>query len=719
MDMTPEWMKFDMGIDAVTTRCFRVRCRPKGVDEGSLLNRYEFIADTHDPQAKTEERGETLSVSTSEGVCEVSLTADGVKIALRDKNGKENLSGVVEMRTPKGFIARFPLTEEEGLMGLGDQQRDVTNLRGTAADMWVQNVVSYIPIPFLTSTRGYGVMVNTTRRHQWDLGKGNPDEWRVRSLDDYLDIYLFLADEPAVAVQEYTAVTGRPPMPPKYSLGFWFICRYFASGRDAMNDAIDLRERKIPCDVIGLEPGWMETVYDYTTEQNWKMERFAYKPSELMHVLRRKGFSLELWLCCDYDLSFEEERRIGAATGDGAKEAPVDDFHADDEIQDARLVKPTLLDKDTKPEEPWFDHLKQFVNQGVDFFKMDAADQVREHPDRRFAGNGETDETMHNLCPLLNMRQMYEGFAEQTSRRPLVFNPNGWIGIQHYAASWAGDTGGGAKTVVANLNLAYTGHGFVSCDMGTEKIGEIHHGFLLPIAQINSFGYFRHPRYMDDLYDPFVFYARLRSRLIPYLYTVAEEAHRTGMPMFRPLGLLYSADAESVACTSQYMLGGSLMVTCFDDKVHFPTGRWLDFWTGDIHDGGATKPYTPPTGKGGGLFLREGRLLPMGPMRQHVNEQVDEGFTLYIFPDVDGNASGELYDDDGTTFAFEKGEFVRSEFNAKVSGDTITVTAPAELKIDAVRVYGCNAVSTLALNGTQTALEATDDGGAVAVLALS
>ncbi len=698
METTPAWLTFALDVDAVGPRCFRVRYRPRRMDAGSLLNRYGFVAECQPADATREAVANGVRVTTAAGSCEATATASGCRLTLRDAAGRERVSGDVAMGCPKGFLASFGLTAQEALFGLGDQQRATVNLRGTTADLWIQNVVRYIPIPFLVSTRGYGVMVNTTRRHQWDLGKADPAVWRVRAAGDYLDLYIFLGDTPAAVVQAYTELTGRPPLPPKWALGFWFINRYFATGREAMDDAVDLRQRGIPCDVIGLEPGWMQTIYDYSTAKDWNLPNFAYQPADWLRTLKRKGFHAELWVCCDYDLTFEEERRCGAQTPPEPSGLP--EFLPEDEVHDARLVRPTLLDTVTKPAEPWFEHLKKFVNQGADFFKMDAANQVREHPDRVCRGNGQTDETMHNLVPLIYMRQMYEGFAQHTGRRPLVFNPNGWAGLQHYGATWTGDTGGGPRTVVANLNLAWSGHGFVTCDMGTESAAELHYGFLSPLSQINSFSYFKHPRYLDPpLYDVFVAYARFRSQLIPYLYTVAEEAHRTGLPMYRPLGLAYPDDPAAIACTTQYLLGGDLLVSCFAASVHFPPGRWLDLWTGRVYAGPATAPYAPPAGKGGGLFLRAGAILPLGPVRQHVAEPVDQGFALLLFPDAAGHAAGELYDDDGTSFAFERGDCRCHAFKAVVRDGVVALETPTELRVDEVRLYSATGAERLRWNG--------------------
>ena len=248
--------------------------------------------------------------------------------------------------------------------------------------------------------------------------------------------------------------------------------------------------------LVGLEPGWMERNYDYSTQKKWHPERFYIPywgpkgPHTFLGAAERLGFKMSLWLCCDYDLSFEEERRAG---GSVEKTAETKGFHPDDFERDEHFGHGAVrMDKLTKPEEPWFEHLKAFVDQGVSAFKMDGSLQVNEHPDRRW-GNGMDDEEMHNLYPTLLNKQMSLGFQEHTGRRAMIYSSGGYAGIQRYAATWAGDTGGGPKSLVSILNHGLSGHSNASCDMEVFSPEGIHFGFLQPWSQVCSWAYWRHP----------------------------------------------------------------------------------------------------------------------------------------------------------------------------------------------------------------------------------
>ncbi len=659
---------------------------------GSALNRYGFIQE--------------LTPSRKTG--RARLESRKNSFALKGKKGEPFLAGSVAAGESETTFS-IRLAKGERFYGLGDLTRDRIEQSGSRAVMWIKNVNRYIPIPFIMSSRGYGLLVNTTFRHVWDIGRTRKDTLTITIPQGTPELYVFQGAGFKELLDLYTQVTGRPDLPPKWSFGLWFICRMQANDFELMSDARNFRDRDLPCDVIGLEPGWMETSYTYTVDKKWHPERFQIPPYNPQHnflsALKRLGYKFELWLCNDYDLSYEEERRLKrtlkAASARGG-------FSEEDVEKDEHFTEPVRLDKITKPDESWFEHLKKFVDQGVDFFKQDGALQVCEHPDRRW-GNGMTDEEMHNLYPLLYSRQMYEGFREHTGRRPCCFTPDGWAGLQKYTGTWTGDTGGGPRTVVACLNLALSGHSLVTCDMEVTTKAGIHYGFLMPWAQINSWNYFRHPWMQgDELFSVIKDYAQLRSRLVPYLYTQAYQAHTTGTPIMRPLVLEFPADPAAVNNLHQYCLGRELLVSTFDEQIHLPDGPWLDFWTGEIYTGPKDFRYRPPAGRGGGLFLRENSILPLGPVRQYVDQPSAEGFKLEIFINPGGTAEFDLYDDDGVSFAYEKGEYRIHRFRACYEKKALAVTVPKEVRVDALIIHSIARPADFTINNRKADLEWSD-----------
>jgi alpha-glucosidase (family GH31 glycosyl hydrolase) len=688
-----------MDIEVLKESVFHLFSFPSG----SALNRYGFLENPRDEvHPEVEKNHGRITVKTKK----VIFSEERGRIEMMDKKGSEIFKGEIKVFDEGGEIL-INISEDEKFFGLGDIGRERIERRGMKADMWIKNVISYIPIPFLMSSKGYGIFINTTFRHCIDIGNSNPNRLKIFLPKGNLDIYFFYGPSYKEILQQYTEITGRPVLPPKWSFGLWFICRMYANDFEVMSDALNFRDRKIPCDVIGLEPGWMEKLYDYSTEKKWHPDRFPIPPyapngpHTFISALKRMGFKLELWLCNDYDLSYEAERRIGNDIVKKKEEERLL-FLEDDKEKDIHFTAPIMMDNITKPDEPWFEHLKKFIDQGVDFFKQDGALQVCEHPDRKWA-NGMSDEEMHNLYPLLYSQQMYEGFKEYTGRRPCCFTPAGWAGLQRYTGTWTGDTGGGEKTLVACLNLALSGHSLVTCDMEVTTKEGIHYGFLMPWAQVNSWNYFRHPWLLgDDLFSIFLEYAQLRSRLIPYLYTYAYLSHITGIPMMRPLLIEYPDDTEAPYILNEYFLGKELLVTAFSENIYLPSGRWCDFWTGKIYEGPKRFRYEIPEKKGGGLFIREGSILPLGPIRQYVREKTEEGFTLHIFLEPGNTAYFDLYDDDGETFDYQKGKFIIYHIKAIYSkSGRLDVDIPEGLKIEKIVLNSGQKPEYVFLNGRE------------------
>ena len=296
-----------------------------------------------------------------------------------------------------------------------------------------------------------------------------------------LDYYVLVGDSYREILDLYTQLTGRPALPPLWSFGLWFISRTQADCKEFLDDCLNFRREGMPCDALSLEPGWMASDYDFSTDKTWHPERFPipayaeYGPNNFLDAARRLGFKPGLWLCNDYDLSWEEERRLRA------ERTMADDAQASAEGHevDERLQRGIRMDKLTKPDEPWFEHLKKFIDQGVEYFKQDGASQVLPHPDRKWA-NGMDDQEMHNLYPLLYSKQMHQGFREHTGRRATGFTPCGWVGFQRWTGTWAGDTGGGPEPLCASLNLSLCGHVYSTVDMEVQTKEGIHFGFLQP-----------------------------------------------------------------------------------------------------------------------------------------------------------------------------------------------------------------------------------------------
>ena len=215
----------------------------------------------------------------------------------------------------KGCNVKFETDKDEKFIGFGDQFRNRKTgllLNNLAGKLWINNQTSYIPVPIFMSSKGYGIFFNTTRKLLYDFSvkEKNINSFKIEK--EYMNIYIFTGENYYDLLNKYTLLTGRTSMPPFYSLGIWLIAHGTIRHHELLDIAYNMRQEEIPCDILGLEPGWMETIYDLTTEKKWNDEKFPYyswaidRKDSFINTLKQMGYHFELWLCNDYDHTWEE-----------------------------------------------------------------------------------------------------------------------------------------------------------------------------------------------------------------------------------------------------------------------------------------------------------------------------------------------------------------------------------------------------------------------------
>ena len=606
--------------------------------------------------------------STVDSSSLVTIKEDGVVLSA---NRKVDVSLI---KYKKDYEIIIPLTERERLFGGGDSNRDNVMIRGSKLTMHIANVRSYGPMPIVLSSDGWAILLNTTYSSVFDCGKSDPDKLNIRVLGGELDFYLFRQETLSGLLGEVTRISGRPMILPKYAYGFQFIMNQSANLHELLEATRLFREKNIPCDSIGLEPDWMETHYDFTTEKRWNPEKFPlvrWQPANqsgrgtFFYPLRRMGMRLSLWLCEDYDLLYYEEGNAQECADD------TQEFPEDAEILDPHLVASVWSDKITKRDERWFEHLKKFVDNGVSAFKLDGSNQVLAHPDRLWGGKY-LDEEVHNVYPVLLVKEMNTGFKEYTDRRVLLNTAGAYIGTPRYAATWAGDTGGGPRTLVSLMNYSMCGHSNTSCDIDVHSPESMHYGFLMPWTQQNSWDYHYLPWYMgDEVFERFCYYSRLRSTLFPIIYSAAHTAYETGIPILRPLPLVYEDETCYDNTKNLYMLGDSLLVAAFDMHFKLPKGSWIDYMTGKVYEGGNYVDYVPESNRGGGLFVRSGDVIVTMKQQKYVEAHTPE-YSIDLYPDTK-ESSFTIYEDDGETYDYQSGGYATTEVRSSGIKDGVLV----------------------------------------------
>jgi len=549
----------------------------------------------------------------------------------------------------------IPMSENERFFGMGDATRKALQMRGMKIDVEIKNVVGYGPMPIFMSTDGWAFILNCTYRSVFNFGEKDKDTLTVDILGGDIDYYLIVGDSMKTLLSKITDVTGKPMMLPKFAYGLTFVQNEQTDARSLLWDIRTIRDRNIPCDTMGLEPNWMEKHYDFSVDKKWNKEKF-YLPHWLpenqsdhfsfFYPMRKMGMQLSLWLCEDYDLFYAEDKNL--------EKKEEYQFDEDAVILDANFSSGVRIDTVTKPEEPWFEHLKKFVDNGANAFKLDGCTQVLSHSDRLWGGKY-FDNEVHNVYPVILAKQMTMGFRDYTDRRLLLYTAGAFTGTQQYAATWAGDTGGGPKTVTSLLNYAMCGHSNTSCDIDVDPAG-LHYGFLLPWSQYFCWANWKYPWFMGETIEDMVrYYSNLRSSLIPYIYTMAHKAYETGLPVMRPLPLMFEDTDRFDGTNNAYMLGDNFYVGVFNMDLKLPDGKWIDYFTDEVYEGDFT--YNIPEGRGGALFVKEGSVIvTMKPQKYVLEKQHD--YVVKVYPGKD--SSFALFEDDGFTYDYENGIYAET-----------------------------------------------------------
>ena len=693
----------NMNVEVCTDGIFRIRVTPRSTFSESLMQRYEIIKADWDPvQVSLKDNKQQFEILT--GAYRLKIDKKTGAISVSDRKGRVIIEKVVfltsadplctdlgevinakykDMKVPNNgtiigddenpgsmkdlaetgdykntSILSISLKDGERFYGGGSTSRDHIQHRGELLRMWTTYQHTEIPMPFMISSENWGIFNNTTRKNFFDIGSYQPDVFSIYNTTDEADFYLMFGNSMPDVINDYTAITGRPYLLPKYAYGLCFGPNMLEDQFDILNDAVRFRETGVPCDLFWLEPQWMEKRYDFSTKKKWNYQKFSaevywdstrYPKKEnhrlLIGRLHGMGYHMGLWLCIEYDLSVPEEDALAKAMG-----------------------------KPLSGQEHWMDHLKNFVDNGVDGFKMDPARTIDEHPNFKYY-NGHADKEMHNLNQILLPKQMYKMMREHTGLRSWHHYTAGWSGTQHWGASTSGDNGGGRTALFDQLNLGMSGFLNTSCDVMNvnkdEELQSLHFGLFLPWVQINSWYSLHQPFYFPEkekkMYRDYV---KLRYALMPYIYSAALEGAQTGMPIVRSMPLMFPDDRKTDDMIYQYMFGQSFLVGIFSDSIYLPkTG--LTF--GQVKNwlvGGKSNIRYLITVQGCCLYAKGYYTVPKD--MQFIGEKPLDTLMVKVFPkDV---SSYTMYEDDGKTYDYENGAIAATRFECKQSGRTVEFT---------------------------------------------
>jgi len=553
-------------------------------------------------------------------------------LALKSAGGKSLLTLKTVVSAGDSIIFTLEHDPDDRFYGSGNESENHSGpLVHTSGSQVVNNGTTRIP--FIWSPSGYGIFVanniHDIERHiTWSDNHGTLT-WTVP--EAFADVYLMAAGDGAGILGEYARLTGSAPIPPRWTFGFLLSRWGYKDAADVQDKWQQFRDRKLPVDAF---------IYDYDWYSNdWEFNSKTF-PDPVSDLAKMHAMSLHFV---------------------GIRKPRVEGAHADyAKSQNWAIKAPfgTDLRFDVEPARSWWwTHQVPLLQDGVDGWWNDEAEQAY-------------DEFFY-----MSQKQYLGGRALSPNRQWSIdraFAP----GLQHYgAATWTGDIDSTwaafSEQPGTLLNWSMDGMPWVSHDTGgfqgtpTPELYTrwMEEAVFIPIMR--SHGTRDSPRWPwafgDEPLAAMTKAINLRYRLIPYLYTLADATYRTGLPPMRPLFLEFPDDQATWSLNDEWMLGDRVLAAPVlaksgERKVYLPAGSWFDGNTGKAIGGAQTLDLTPVPLDVIPFYVRAGTILPIGPVIQSTSEAEDP-LEVRIYPGVDAVFS--LYEDDGTTYAYEKGAFTR------------------------------------------------------------
>ena len=621
---------------------------------------------------------------------------------------------------------------DEHFYGLGEKAAHLDKRRGYFIN-WNSDTPAYTEgkdpiyqtIPFYIGLQhgiAYGIFFDNSYRSYFDFGHSSQQYAAFGAEGGEMNYYFFYGPSIKKILGRYTELTGRMPLPPMWALGNqqsrW---SYYP---DSMVEEVvrEYRSRDLPLDVIHLDIDYMQGYRVFT----WNTDRFP-NPKGLNDKLRQQG--VKVVTIVDPGVKYQPlsaDGLRGSTLSNNPELAPQDksyyffnqgfEKNFFQKRQNGQLFIPKVWPGDsvfvdfTLPDARrwWGDLHRAYTDNGVSGIwndmnePSDFVDQTGKNQLDVVSydeGENSTHAKNRNVFALLEARATYEGLERlQPDKRPYIITRAGYAGIQRYSTMWTGDTTSTWDTLALSIpvfqTLGLSGETFVGSDVGGfigRGNGELlvrayQVSFLVPFCRNHKVidGYDQEPWRFGKYYEEIIRkYLKLRYRLLPFLYTVLEEAHRTGVPLFRPLMLNYQTDSNTLNLDDEFMVGDDLLVAPVlqpnqtSRLVYLPEGVWYELHSGKKFSGGTMIRAEAPLDVVP-VFIRGGSIIPEGPEMNYVGEKPFDPLTFYIHPDAQGRASTTLYEDDGTSTAYKRGVSRRTRVSVAPldRGFEITVGAP-------------------------------------------
>jgi alpha-D-xyloside xylohydrolase len=682
--------------------------------QGTQLHKPEFPINEGTPPVNIQDQEKIIRLQTGDLNLEIHKTS-GWRVDFKDGDDLITHSGWRSLGfvdTPNGrFIhEQLGLSVGELIYGLGERFTPFVK-NGQVVDMWnadggTSSELAYKNIPFYLSNRGYGVFVSHPEKISFEIASEKVERVQFSVPGERLTYYLIYGPTLKEVLSRYTALTGRPALPPPWSFGLWLSTSFTTDYDEAtVTHFIEgMAEREIPLSVFHFDCFWMKEFHWSNFE--WD-ERLFPDPEGMIQRLKAHGLKICVWInpyIAQRSALFKE-----GMENDYLLKRPNGSVWQWDKWQAGMAVVDF-----TNPEAcRWYaDKLRKLVKMGVDCFKTDFGERI---PTDVIYHNGSDPIRMHNFYPHLYNQTVFKMLEEELGPgEAVVFARSATAGGQQFPVHWGGDNTATfesmAESLRGGLSLALSGFGFWSHDIGGFELTAppavykrwCAFGLLSSHSRLHGSSSYRVPwNFDEEAVNVLRFFTRLKCRLMPYLFGAAIEAHQLGIPMTRSMLLEFPDDPGCEYLDRQYMLGDSLLIApvfSFDGEVRYyvPEGEWMNFINGETVEG----PGWVQEKHGFcslPLLSRPNSVIPVGKIDHRPDYDYGDGVTLRVYTFSEGrHQKVSIPTQQGTT---------DRTFEVSCQNHQITVTVDDASKPWQVQLIGIDKIAAVEGGKAQSAAE--------------
>ncbi|WP_010094251.1 glycoside hydrolase family 31 protein [Ornithinibacillus scapharcae] len=698
----------NVAVQFYTESIVRVTMNPK---KNPVLNQSKaVIVNPQSVAVKEEDTERKLSLKSSE--ITIHIQKSPFRIMISDSNGRvivsEDKHGMA-YRENGEVIAFKQMYDQDHFYGFGEKSGHL-NKRGEKLEMWNTDVYAphnpetnalYESIPYFMTLRNgkaHGIFFDNTFRTFFDM-KSSEENYSFSAEGGQLDYYVMAGPHPKMVLEQYTYLTGRMPLPPKWSLGYHQSRYSYETEAEVRELANNFIEKDIPIDVIHLDIHYMNGYRVFTFDK----ERFP-NPEKLIADLKEMG--IRVVPIVDPGVKKDSEYPIyqeGVLEDNFCKYIEGDIYYGD--VWPGSSAFPDFTEE--KVRKWWGDKHAFYTDLGIEGIWNDMNEPAVFNETKtmdvdvmhRNDGNPTTHRELHNVYGLLMGKATYEGMKENLNgKRPFLLTRAGYAGVQRYGSVWTGDNRSFWEHLQMSLpmvmNLGLSGVAFTGPDVGGFA-HDTNAELLTRWTQVGAFTpFFRNHSAIGFRYqEPWQFgekyeaimkkYIQMRYEWMPQLYSLFYQASKQGLPVMRPLLMEYPDDVKTYNLNDQFMLGDNIIMapilqpSVTDRVVYLPDGEWVEYTTGQSFEGNhvhlvhAELEDLP-------IFVRKGSVLMQGEWNSNQQKETKK-LTMKVFAsEKEETYRFTFYDDNGETFDYDNGEYVKLELEVHSTGETVNIQVTKE-----------------------------------------